>query len=814
MVFGPVRPKKKFIGPVRPPKKFIGPVRPPSRGGGRRAAGPTRATLEAEQKRKSSAAAAKTAAAKTAAARAVAEKASADKKAASKVTAQKVAAAKTSKQRAVAISIGRAKQSRISSIAKQSKRKIMVGEVQPISRPTGFISRSIKKLEDLQKVRSTKSIRTKQKVIKNELALLGLTVGTTVVKGTVALVTLPKTLRDVAKNPSQLKKVPGAIKRGAEEFGQLIKISPTEAFGKIAGEIVFLKGSGSTFKVVGEVGGKAATKLNPKFRGIENKQITIPSGQAGKKTISIRVGGPVKKIAEPLRKQARLAGKKVTAVSAQADRLVNLIKTKRIVRKPIPGEENLKPSVKRLLNKFDKGRITKNELIRLERSVPLLERSFFADPKGRFRPSRLGTKQKDASLLDLLSGDVTFRSNKPQILVFEDVRVSKFPKNLNDVEKALKGGKTLSKSQAKRLLAFQTKKTGKFKPVGALTKEPEITLAPGEIIKRVKKVGVTLVNGRKVEIVQAKVVKVKPSTKKLMQKAKKGKITSKELKTLRKKIKKESGFNPLIGRRKGPKLRARLPKRVPGRLPKRPKRTKKRAAKAPPRKPRVPKRTKKRAAKAPPRKARVPKRPSKAPPRIPRVPKRPPVAPAVPPRLKKKKTRKVAKKKKPKQSYNVLARPVKRRKGQKRPKLIKINKVPLTRSAAKDLRNHIVDTSLARTSRIKKAKGKPQKSKLKVPKGFAKRTSKKFRTHRIVKGKRVPLPKGKVIEKRGNLLDTRQEKRKIGIRKRIKQITRKPVKRKVTRTKSKARPTPKPKQRKVFKSKRTRASMTKRKRKR
>ena len=84
---------------------------------------------------------------------------------------------------------------------------------------------------------------------------------------------------------------------------------------------------------------------------------------------------------------------------------------------------------------------------------------------------------------------------------------------------------------------------------------------------------------------------------------------------------------------------------------------------------------------------------------------------------------------------------------------------------------------MARTSSIKKTKGKPKRLRLKVPKGYAKRTAKKFRTHRIIKGKRRPLPKGKIIEKSKHLLDTRQEKLKIGVRKRIKQITRKPVKR-------------------------------------
>lgn len=148
----------------------------------------------------------------------------------------------------------------------------------------------------------------------------------------------------------------------------------------------------------------------------------------------------------------------------------------------------------------------------------------------------------------------------------------------------------------------------------------------------------------------------------------------------------------------------------------------------------------------------------------------------IPPPIKKfKKIKKRKPKKKKPQAYNVYARPLKKYKKQKRPKLIRINKVPLSKKRAKDLRNYITDTSLARTSRIKPTKGKIGKSRLKVPVGYAAKTKYKFRTYRIVKGKRKPLVKGKVIEKRKRLLDTRQEKNKITLRRRIAQI-RKPIK--------------------------------------
>ena len=86
-------------------------------------------------------------------------------------------------------------------------------------------------------------------------------------------------------------------------------------------------------------------------------------------------------------------------------------------------------------------------------------------------------------------------------------------------------------------------------------------------------------------------------------------------------------------------------------------------------------------------------------------------------------------------------------KGQKRPKLIKVNKVPLSKQRAKDYRNFLLDTSLARTGSIKVTTGKPQKGKLNVPLKYASRTTKKFRRVKKVRGKVRKLKKGKVIER-------------------------------------------------------------------
>ena len=171
-----------------------------------------------------------------------------------------------------------------------------------------------------------------------------------------------------------------------------------------------------------------------------------------------------------------------------------------------------------------------------------------------------------------------------------------------------------------------------------------------------------------------------------------------------------------------------------------------------------------------------------------------------------KRRKKVRIKKKPKKKeagYDVFARPIKKRKGQKKPKLIKVSKVPLKKSRARDLRNYIADQSLSRTAKIKATKKKAKKPKLKVPVGYAKRTNFKFRKHRTIKGKRKPLQRGKVIEKRTRLLDTRSERKGITLRRKVSQLEKKsgfkPTKRKPVKRLTQTRTTSSKKDRRFIK---------------
>ncbi len=648
-----------------------------------------------------------------------------------------------------------------------------------------------------------KRLRGKEDV-KGELALAGLTVAGTLIGTGLAITQLPKlpaatvkALKRFIKDPKVIKEIPEAIARGGAEFGYLARISPTEAFVRIGTEYFIMKGTGKALKITGKLTSRVATKVSSSLKGVKvtKRAISIPSLQKGK-ALTIRVSQKLGRGRIP--DQLKFAGKRTTAVSAQADRLVNFIKKRKIIRKPIRGEETLTKATKKLLKKFDDGKITAKELVDLDRRISveakkgLLERSFFADPEGvvRKRFLRLGT-EKEASLLDTLAGDVTFKTSKPQILVFKDVKVQAFPKTktFQSITKKLKSGRALTEREAGKLLEFQLKKTGKFKPLGFQTTEMEITLSPGEIIKKQKTIAHVLIDKKRVAIVQVKVVKAKSTTKKLLAKADKGKITASELKTLRKNLKKETGFTSSISdsRISRPRLplgrksisvairpRRRAPKRKPVRRPPVRRPVKKPSRRAPKRKvvrrplKKVPKRIPKEVVRRrPPAKGVRRKVPSKPRPKKPIA--RPPVA------LPTKKVRVKPKKKKAPQAYKVSARPLKKKGQKKKPKLVKVSDVPLSKGKAKDLRNLIADTSLARTAQISKTRGKPGKSRLNIPTGYASRTKPKFRTYRIVKGKRIPLKKGRVIERRGRLLDTPQERQGITVRRRISQLQKKPT---------------------------------------
>ena len=138
--------------------------------------------------------------------------------------------------------------------------------------------------------------------------------------------------------------------------------------------------------------------------------------------------------------------------------------------------------------------------------------------------------------------------------------------------------------------------------------------------------------------------------------------------------------------------------------------------------------------------------------------------------------KKILTKKQSKQfGYVVYAKPVKGK------KFVKANNTPLTENRALDLRNYITDTSLSRTALIKQVKQSPKETKMKVPIGYASRTSNKMRDYRIKNKRKFFLKNRRIIEKNKHILDTVGEKKGISLARRIKQLgLKKQPKRKTT----------------------------------
>lgn len=133
----------------------------------------------------------------------------------------------------------------------------------------------------------------------------------------------------------------------------------------------------------------------------------------------------------------------------------------------------------------------------------------------------------------------------------------------------------------------------------------------------------------------------------------------------------------------------------------------------------------------------------------------------------KKRLRRKPKPKKKQQAFGVKIRPLKKKGARRKPKLKKVNISRLSQRNATRLRNTLLDETLARTGKIFPVKGKPQTPQLKVS---AKPRSKKFRRFKKVKGRKVPLAKGKVIEKSKFINDSVGEKKKLTLLKKLAQL--------------------------------------------
>ncbi len=538
--------------------------------------------------------------------------------------------------------------------------------------------------------------------------------------------------------------------KGKEVFGGRVKIGDRTAFFLSRGapglEAV-LGGLGIAPKVITGVG-LAATRFSPKFKPVTE----LGPGVRGLKGIKgqgevfdLPFAGTVKKIAEPVNVQLALEGKTVRGVSAQTGFL-----------KPFQGEKGL-------------------------------SRPFFVDPRGRLRVSRIvGTDAKEASFIDLVRGRAALLPGRSQGFVFQEAIIAKFPNRLRPIVNKLKNKQTLTTEENKALneFIFETP-TGKFKPLGFLSTEPEIIASTGEIIRKQQLLARTIVEGKPVDVIGAQLGRASPELRALLKKKSLSKAELKRAATL---LSKESGLSRSTILQSKPFFNlSRLSR--PGAIVSRVRATRllvsgkvfTKKVVSPFSKPSKIKTSRGVTlggiSRLPPAKSLLGK-PS-AVRRVSGTGKISRVTPTLPrktigggtPFFKRRtpsplglKKKKVVRKR---VGYNAFAR----QKG----KFIKLNKRPLTKVQAKNLASFIVDNSTSARGRVRKAKGVIKKPRVKIPAGYFSQTQKKYRAFKIQKGKKKPLVND-FIERRRSRIDTRGEKKGLSVARALATIRPKRVK--------------------------------------
>lgn len=289
----------------------------------------------------------------------------------------------------------------------------------------------------------------KEKTLSAGLQRVGLGVAVSVGKGVLfakSLAISPKeTSKGIAKSFYGFAKNPITVTQKAiKEATATLKQDPLYFVGRVGGEVVVLKGTGQAIKLAG--------------KGIEvGRTITSPK-YISAKDLSVLPKGSLKKISIPAKELAKLQGKEINIASAQTSFF-----------KPFTKEVKL-------------------------------ERPLFFDPFGRVRQSRFIDTTREAGLRDILKGDFTLKKGKPQILYGQSLKVEKLPSTL---QKPILTGKVLTAKQQKEFKSFVGKPTGLLKPVPKYpSTEPEVIYTAGEKVVRGKTFGVTLIENRRVPIIE------------------------------------------------------------------------------------------------------------------------------------------------------------------------------------------------------------------------------------------------------------------------------------------------------------------------
>ena len=364
---------------------------------------------------------------------------------------------------------------------------------------------------------------------------------------------------------------------GFPEVSSAILTKPTNVVGQIAGNIFLAKSGPIITRPISKGFDIIGTKLGyfKPVVDIGGKKVIldIPSSTPGK-TLNIPLQETLPKL--PLTIQAKIAGTTQNLVSGARD-LFGIFKKEINIDKPVGDLTKASKITLNMLDEFKAGKLIDSQIAELNQRLikegvgkGLLEKAFFADPFGRIRPSRLGLKGDittdiySPALAKLPSSfikkwaarsgeEYTLFKKAPQIISIEKQSIANFPKSLSDVASSLKKGISLTTSQEERLLKWQLEAgTGQFKPIGFTSREAEVTLAPGELLKTTTKLPLlTRIKGESISIFKAIPGEASTKVKTLINKVEKGTATATEELKARKLLSKETGLDYYF---KGPQI--------------------------------------------------------------------------------------------------------------------------------------------------------------------------------------------------------------------------------------------------------------------
>lgn len=138
----------------------------------------------------------------------------------------------------------------------------------------------LKKLSPLNQILAKNKIAQKRNQVKGDIStreklklLSGSYTIDTALAGLIATADLPKTINYLARNPGEIKKIPGILAKSAKDFSKVAQISPQTAVGRIAGELVLFDASDAAISKLSRAGTKALGKTV--FREIKETPLGI-----------------------------------------------------------------------------------------------------------------------------------------------------------------------------------------------------------------------------------------------------------------------------------------------------------------------------------------------------------------------------------------------------------------------------------------------------------------------------------------------------------------------------------------------------------